>query len=145
MTPLLADEITSSSEAEHSVHGRNHLSVLLANTHVTEEGNNATVGIDYEYRVNKLLGVGAIIERAYGELNATTVLAVADIHFHNGLIMQVGPGVELAEDENVFVSRVGILYEYEIEHYTISPQLHWDYHHDESNAVIAGLALGFSF
>jgi len=145
VTPVFSEEHTSSSEEEYSAYGPHHLSLLFANTHVSEEGNNPSLGIDYEYRVNRLLGVGAIIERAYGELNSTTVLAVADIHFHNGLIMQVGPGFERRNDEDVFVSRFGILYEFEIENFTLSPQLHWDYHHDEFNAIIAGLALGFAF
>jgi hypothetical protein len=117
----------------------------LADTHLSDEGNNFTIGLDYEYRVNELLGVGTVIERAYGELDATTLLAVADIHFQNGLIMQVGPGFERKDDDNVFVSRIGVLYEFEVKNYTLSPQLHWDYHEDEANAIVAGLALGFSF
>lgn len=143
--PVFAEQSEFSSEPEYAIHGRHHLSVLLADTHLSDEGNNFTIGLDYEYRVNELLGVGTVIERAYGELDATTLLAVADIHFQNGLIMQVGPGFERKDDDNVFVSRIGVLYEFEVKNYTLSPQLHWDYHEDEANAIVAGLALGFSF
>lgn len=144
-SPVFAEDGEPSSEQEYAAHGRNHLSMILADTNVSGEGDNFTVGLDYEYRLNELIGLGAVIERAYGELDATTLLAVADIHFQSGLIMQVGPGFEHRDDENVFVTRVGVLYEFELEHYTLSPQLHWDYHEGESNAIVAGVAFGFSF
>ena len=129
----------------YGVHGPHHLSVLMANTHSSGEGNNPTIGLDYEYRVNALLGVGAVLERAYGTLDATTMLAVADIHCRNGLIMQVGPGFERNSHDTIFVARLGILYEFEMGRYTLSPQLHWDYHEGEANTIVAGVALGFSF
>lgn len=129
----------------YGTHGLHHLSVLVANTHASGEGNSPTIGLDYEYRVNKLLGVGAILERADGKLNATTLLAVADIHFWNGLIMQVGPGFERSNHDSIFVTRLGVLYEFEVENFTISPQLHWDYHDGEPNTIVAGAAFGFSF
>jgi hypothetical protein len=49
--------------AEASFHATHHLSVLLADTHIDGEGNNAAIGIDYEYRVSQLLGLGAAFER----------------------------------------------------------------------------------
>lgn len=129
----------------HIPHGPHHLSILLADTHVNSEGNSSTVGIDYEFRVSPLLGLGAVIERAYGELDATTLLAVADIHLYDGFIMQVGPGFERRHSENVLVARAGVLYEFEYDNFTLSPQLHWDYHRDEANAIVLGIALGFAF
>ena len=63
----------------HIPHGPHHLSVLLADTRIDGEGDNSTLGIDYEYRVSPVIGLGAVIEHAYGELDATTLLAVADI------------------------------------------------------------------
>lgn len=129
----------------HIPHGPHHLSILLADTRIDGEGDNSTLGIDYEYRVSPLIGLGAVIEHAYGELDATTLLAVADIHIYEGFTMQVGPGFEHRESENVFVARAGILYEFEYENFTISPQLHWDFHQDEASAMVAGFAIGFSF
>ncbi|MFK7958447.1 MAG: hypothetical protein AB8B96_20315 [Lysobacterales bacterium] len=135
----------SGPEGIHVPHGPHHLSVLIADTHVSEEGDNFTVGVDYEYRVSPLLGIGAVVEYAFGELEATTVLAVADVHLNNGIIVQVGPGFENRHSDNVFVARIGMLYEFEMGNLTLSPQLHWDYHNGEANAVVAGVALGFAF
>lgn len=122
-----------------------HISVIQADTIVNGKGDNATLGIDMEYRVNSLLGLGAVIEYAWGELDATTVLAVADIHLTEGWVMQIGPGVEYSHNEEIFVSRLGLIYEFEFNHYTFAPQVHWDYHDGEKNSVVAGFAVGFSF
>jgi hypothetical protein len=135
----------TASEESHIPHGPHHLSVLLADTRVSNEDRSATFGIDYEYRVSPLIGLGTVVERAFGELDATTILAVADIHIYEGFIMQVGPGFEAAEGERIFVARAGILYEFEYENFTLSPQLHWDYHRRNENAVVVAIALGFAF
>ena len=133
------------AESEAGLHMPYHLSIFLGDTHVSGEGDNPTAGIDFEYRVNQLLGIGTVVEYAGGELSASTALAVADIHLHDGWVMQLGPGFEHRHSEEVFVSRVGFLYEFELDHYTFSPQLHWDYHDGEENALVAGFAFGFSF
>jgi hypothetical protein len=133
------------SEGSHIPHGPHHFSVLAGETHENGEGNNATLGIDYEYRINPLLGLGVIVEHAYGELDATTLLGVADFHVYEGFIVQVGTGFEHKESENIFVATLGFLYEIEYENFTLSPQVHWGYHEGEPNAVVAGIALGFSF
>lgn len=144
---LLATIMSTSATAENEegLHMPYHLSVFLGDTHIDGEGDNPTIGIDFEYRVNQLLGIGTVVEYAGGELDATTALAVADIHLHEGWVMQLGPGFEHRHSEEVFVSRVGLLYEFELNHYTFSPQLHWDYHDGEENALVAGFAVGFSF
>lgn len=126
-------------------HGPHHLSMLFADTHIRSHGDYATLGIDYEYRVSQLLGLGVVLEQAYEGLNATTALAVADVHLHRGLIMQLGPGFEWMQHERIAVVRVGMLYEFEFGQFTLSPQLHWDFHDGHDNAVVAGLALGFAF
>ena len=125
----------------------NHLSVLVAGTFVdSEEG--ATFGLDYEYRLNERWGVGAVLERAFGSVDATTALAVADIHVWRGLAIQTGPGVERidhdGETEEEFVYRIGALYEIERERYTLSPQLHVDIT-EETESVVVGVAFGWGF
>ena len=122
-----------------------HISVLQADTIVKGKGGNATLGIDMEYRLNSRLGLGAVIEYAWGELDATTVLAVADIHLGEGWVMQIGPGIEYSHGEEIVVSRLGLIYEFELNHYTFAPQVHWDYHDGEKNSVVAGFSVGFSF
>lgn len=43
------------------------------------------------------------------------------------------------------MARLGLLYEFEISGFTLSPQLHYDYHHNHDDAIVAGIAIGIAF
>jgi len=120
-----------------------HLSVLLSGT-IEEDESAPSIGLDYEYRTSDFLGLGTVVERAFGEIDATTVLAVADLHITNQWIVQTGPGVDFVEGEEEAVYRLGTLYEFERGGFTVSPQVHYDWTSGE-NAVVIGLAFGMGF
>ncbi len=134
---------------------RHHLSVVTAGTTIFKADETAfTLGIDYEYRLNRLVGVGLVLEQAFGDVDATSLLAVADLHIWKGLALQIGPGLEFIdettlsgerENETNFIFRLGTLYEFEFdEKYTLSPQVHYDASSGE-DALVFGLALGIAF
>jgi hypothetical protein len=141
VTPLASAQEAQDEQDHHSPH---HVSVLIGGTHFQGGDSEFTLGFDYEYRVSSLLGIGAVAEHAFGSLDTWTYLAVADIHFEH-LIVQVGPGVEQSPKHDLFTFRLGALYEFEFDGFTVSPQVHYDYHDGSSNAVIYGLAFGLSF
>ncbi|MEM7517281.1 MAG: hypothetical protein AAF368_10200 [Planctomycetota bacterium] len=117
-----------------------HISVLTGST--SEDNESAfTVGVDYEYRRSEYLGLGTVVEHAFEDIDATTLLAVADLHLTPQFIVQTGPGVEFIDSESEFVYRLGVLYEFEFLSYTVSPQLHYDWVSGE-DAIIVGLAFG---
>ncbi|MEM7701299.1 MAG: hypothetical protein AAF251_05120 [Pseudomonadota bacterium] len=124
----------------------NHVSVLIGGTHVNDGDETAfTLGLDYEHRVTELLGLGFVIEHAFLEREATSILAVADIHVWRGFVIQVGPGVEFVGNEEYLLGRFGTLYELELgDHFTISPQIHYDFSEGE-DAIVLGLAIGRNF
>jgi hypothetical protein len=126
-------------------HEPNHISLFVGHTDFSEHGDGETIGIDYEYRVSSLLGLGGVVEYAFGSLDALTVLAVADIHLTDQFIVQVGPGYEYTSDHEFFVSRLGVLYEFRYNGFTLSPQFHFDYHEGVGSSKVAGLAVGFDF
>lgn len=122
-----------------------HLSVLTAETfETTADEESVSIGVDYEYRSSDFLGIGAVYEEAFGEIDATTLLAVADLHFGEHFAIQTGPGVEFIDDEEEFVVRIGALYELEYGRWTISPQLHYDLTTGE-DSIVAGVAFGVGF
>lgn len=123
-----------------------HLSVVIGGTHIPHEDETAfTLGVDYEYRLSKAVGLGFVAEHAFGEIDSTTLLAVADFHLTEGLAIQTGPGVEFVDDETFFVARLGILYEFEIgEAFTLAPQVHYDLSSGE-DAIVFGIAIGRLF
>ncbi|MEO0881293.1 MAG: hypothetical protein AAFY34_01055 [Pseudomonadota bacterium] len=140
----------SQIDVEFDEDNRQHVSLVLGGTSIPSADETAfTIGIDYEYRLNRLIGVGAVVEHAVGDIDATTLLAVADIHIWKGLAIQAGPGVEFADEgettETFAIGRIGALYEVEIEErFTIAPQVHYDIS-SGPDAVVFGLALGVAF
>ena len=133
-------------DVEFDEERRHHLSAVLGGTTLFDAEETAfTLGIDYEYRINELIGVGGVVEYAFGDIEATTLLAVADIHLWKGLAVQVGPGVEWINDETFAIGRVGLLYEVELEHhFTVSPQIHYDISEFEDSLVF-GISIGRAF
>lgn len=125
-----------------------HLSVITGATHDHDE-TAFTLGLDYEYRVNRLLGFGTVVEYAFHHLDSWTLLAVADIHVWRGLALQTGPGLEIVDEEEgheeEFVYRAGLLYEVELpRRFTVSPQVHYDVG-SGINALVFGVAVGRNF
>lgn len=127
-----------------------HASIVVAGTfedgeHGSEDA--ATLGFDYEYRLNRIVGLGLVAEHAFSPIDVTTLFVVADLHVWRGLAIQTGPGVALFDDsdaEDEFVYRIGALYEFEYGKFTISPQLHLDIG-DETDSLILAIAFGFGF
>lgn len=140
-----APDVAAKGSAHHWETSPHHLSALVGTTYTKECGNAFTLGIDYEYRLNDFLGVGFVAEYAFEDLDAYTYLLVADLHITNNFIAQIGPGVEFHGSHKMEVARLGFLYEFETSGFTISPQLHYDYHRNHKSAVVAGLAIGMSF
>jgi len=138
----------SGTSAIHHHESPNHLSLFLGNTHllVPGEGNEDgfTAGLDYEYRLSRVFGVGGVAEYASGALDATTLLVALDIHLYKGAVLQLGAGVEFIEGHTNELGRVGILYEFEFGEVTVSPQFHFDYTSAEDSLVF-GFALGRNF
>ena len=138
--PVAAQEGSAQTEKPH------HLSVVIGATHVPKADETGfTLGVDYEYRLNRTLGLGFVAEHAFGPIDSTTLLAVADIHVAGGLAIQAGPGVEFLHGESFFVTRLGALYELEVgEDFTVSPQLHYDFSAHE-DAIVFAIAIGKAF
>jgi hypothetical protein len=123
--------------------GRHHLATFLGTT-IEENENAPTIGVDYEFRINQHIGLGAVAEHAIEDLDATTILAVADLYIANNLAVQTGPGIEFLDNDELFVYRVGAVYEWEFEGYTLSPQVHYDVTNGP-DAWILGIAFGVGF
>ncbi|WP_262696469.1 hypothetical protein [Kordiimonas aquimaris] len=151
---VISQEAIAQIEVEFHEEKRHHISVFSGGTTIfhTDEAAS-TIGLDYEYRINRLLGVGFVVEQAFGSIDATTILTVADIHIWRGLALQIGPGIEILNEETEFggeesatnfVARFGALYELEFEGgYTLSPQLHYDA--SKEDALVFGISLGLAF
>ncbi len=143
---LAAPAGAAASEGE--VHGdghRHHVSLLIGGTTVPEaDHTGVTYGIDYEYVLTHRFGVGVIVERAEGEIDATSVFAVTDIHLTPAFVLQLGPGVEFEGGEEIAVGRFGAYYEFDIGPITVAPTVSYDLS-EKNDAVIYGILLGRKF
>ena len=82
-----------------------------------------------------------VLEHAFGEIDAATILGVTDVHIWKGLVVQLGAGVEFIDEEKYLVGRIGTLYEYEFKGgLTFAPQVHYDISH--KNSVVFGASFG---
>ena len=149
-------------EAEHGEHEfhRHHISIFLGITDGevereihTEEGilrfveddEEGTIGLDYEYRLSKRWGVGALVDYAGGDFR-TWVWGVAGVwHATRGLKLFVAPGVEHRGGEGEdFLTRLGIMYDFEVGNFTIAPAFNVDIVGREETLVY-GVNIGHGF
>ena len=148
---LLGVFAAAASSADEEIWRTNphHLSIVILGSD-DRDATAFTLGADYEYRVNEILGLGFVVEHAFEDIDATTLLATADIHVWQGLAFQTGPGVEFVDGEDdegreeEFTYRIGALYEFEFGRFTISPQIHYDFTTGADSLVFGG-AVGFAF
>lgn len=134
---------TLEQEREGAIERPFHVSLLTGST-IEDEESAVSLGLDFEVRLSPFLGVSAVVERAFGEIDGTLLLGAADLHITDQFIVQTGPGVDFVDGEVETAFRIGTLYELERGGYTISPQIHYDWTSGE-DAIVVGVALGVGF
>ncbi len=65
-----------------------------------------TIGMDYQYRISRVFGVGVILDYAGGDIRSTLVAPSLFMHLKK-LSFTLAPGAEFSGDETVMVLRVG--------------------------------------
>jgi len=139
---------SESQEAEAGVHHRHEVAVFLGaairDEHETESG--FALGVEYQYRLHRFLGVGALAEGALGEFR--DVLLIAPISFHpwRGLRLVVAPGAEIPnEGSTEFALRLGAGYKIPLGgRFTLLPEFNADLIDGHPTYVFgASFAVGF--
>lgn len=139
--PALGEE----ESGEEGVHKKNHFSVIIGGTSVPRDDETVfTLGVDFERELTRRIGVGFVVEHAFGELDATSLFAVTDIHLGRGFVLQAGPGVEFLDDEAFAVGRLGLFYEFEVGEILLAPSLSYDISEIE-DSIVFGLSAGIKF
>ena len=141
-----------SEHAEHSEHDeqhlhRHHIAGILGGTHAEHE-TAFTVGADYEYRLSKWVGVGALIDYAGGHLGERVVAGMVIVHPIRPLSVLLAAGqdhrVEHEHAENSFVVRVGAVYYFEVGRFGIGPSYFLDTTNGETLHVF-GITIASGF
>jgi hypothetical protein len=141
-TPASATDLEASHGDGHEHH--HHIAVILGNTHTEHDEDAFTIGIDYEYRLSPLVGVGVLGEYATGGVDAWVVGVPFALHPGAGWRLVAMPGVEIHDGESAFLFRTGVGYEFELGEFTVMPEVNADFVDDETN-LFFGASIGFKF
>ncbi len=141
--PAFAEEAANGHhEKEHE--NANDIGVFLGGANHKAE-NGFAVGLDYEHRLNSILGAGALVEYTAGDFDSWVVAASLYIHPYKGFRVVLAPGFENREKETNFLFRTGLAYQFEIgKNLSISPEYNVDFVHGETTHVY-GVSFGFAF
>jgi hypothetical protein len=153
------------SEAGHEagIHHRHHIGAFIGRTHFEDE-NARTFGLDYEYRLHKLVGVGAFFDNARSLRES---LVGVPVYLHPGANFRfvAGPAVEYKRGERgesehephtaeteaggtKFAARVGVMYDFFFGRFSISPGGFVDFVKEPEKVdklYVFGLTFGWGF
>ncbi len=136
------------AEEEHdedkwSHYHRNHLGLMLGNTH--EQGEDEfTIGLDYEYRFSQYVGIGVLLEYVGEDAREGVGMVPLFIHPYKGFRFLAAAGVKPKADETKFIWRLGIGYRFPIGNWTIAPEFNLDF--TEGRTVeVYGVSFGYGF
>jgi len=143
-----------SAKAVHVGHEphRNHLSAFVGGTEA-EDTNTAekanpefTLGIDYERRLNRLLGAGGLLEWVAAGERETLLGASLYIHAGRHAKFLVAPCIqgEREHGHSEFVGRFGFAYDFEVRRLTIAPALNIDFA-ESHEFLVLGVNVGWGF
>jgi hypothetical protein len=147
MTLIAGPALSEESVDTHHEEGHeniNDVALFLGNTHHGDE-NGFSVGLDYEQRLNRILGAGGLLEYSVGDFHSWVVAASLFIHPYKGFRLILAPGFETKDNRSNFLFRTGVAYQFEIgDKWSISPEYNVDFVHNETVQVY-GVSFGFGF
>ncbi len=136
--------IVATETSEVGTHALN----LFAGASLTESEEGVSVGLDYEYRVTDLFGVGAFVDVAGGDFRSVALGAAVYIHPIERVVLVVGPGFDVDGSDGAFLLRLGGFYEFPVGKagkYVIAPAVYYDFVDGHENVIVIGVSFGVKF
>jgi hypothetical protein len=139
---------SESQEAEAGVHHRHDVALFLGAAIRDEEETESgfALGLEYQYRLHRFLGVGALVEGELGDLRDVLLVAPISLHPWRGLRLVVAPGAEIPnEGSTEFALRLGAGYKIPLGgRFTLVPEFNADLIEGHPTYVFGvNLAVGF--
>jgi len=108
----------------------------------------AALGLKYELRVHEAWSAGFDVEKLTGsETDRSEVVAIT-LGFHptENWRLFFGPGYEFHGKKDKALLRIGVAYEWELQHHwSLSPELIADFLDGGAKTYVAGFSLGYHF
>jgi hypothetical protein len=151
-----SEVLQDSSHDPHAIHQthhshHNHLALFAgATTNFEHESTDFSLGVDYEYRLSEMFGIGLFGEIVYAEHEETLIGVPFFFHIKDSPIKIVlAPGVAIAEDHHgdkheEFLFRGGLGYDIHLDTFSITPTVNADVV-DGDVSLVYGIALGVGF
>ena len=143
-----------SKHESHNHYSKHHVALFNgATTNFSHELTSYTIGIDYEYRLSKFIGIGFLGEyiTSKPEEFLTGVGVIA--HPFKGIRLLATPLMVYAEENNnegndvkketSFSFRIGTGYDFHIGKLSVGPSINYDF--GNTNAISFGITTGFGF
>ena len=128
----------------HEYH-KHHVAVFLGNTHDYHSEDTFTVGVDYEYRFSQYVGLGALVDFAGTKFDITVLGGGLFFHPWNDLRVLAAGGNEHHSGDDEFLVRLGVMYDFFINDWSVSPTVNVDLLESGHENWIYGIALGRGF
>lgn len=148
--PASAADSAGSEDGGHAEIPHSILAVSVGYALERKRGKDeeaGTISLEYAYRFSQKWSVGGAIE-ALGDDVTRDVSLAALVSFHPGGHWRLfaGPGYEFAENEDEFLIRIGVGYEFLVgDDWTLAPELVGDFLEGGKRTYILGLAVGREF
>lgn len=138
-----AEGETTTAEGRRARHDGGGTSVAAA--HEAAEESAPGMGVEYEYRFNRWIGAGALVEGVFGGVRESIILVPVSLHPWRGLRLTAAPGVDFHLNDAEFAFRVGAGYEIELGRgLTLAPEVAGDFTR-VGKTLVYGLSLGWGF
>lgn len=125
------------------VEKKNGLALFIGGTS-SKSSTVLSVGIDYQYRINKLIGVGALFDYAMGDKQSILLGPGFILHAKNlGFI--IAPCIEFSGGDIVYPFRFGVEYDIKMKGFSLIPCVFIDTERNEEVVVAYGLAGSIKF
>ena len=131
--------------------GHRHEAAMFLGVGIRDEDHHETesgfaLGFEYQYRLARFVGVGALVEFVAGELRDVLVIAPLSLHPWRGLRLVVAPGAEIPDEGSTeFALRLGAGYKIPLGgRFTLLPEFNADLIDGTPTYVFgASFAVGF--
>jgi hypothetical protein len=144
---LCASVYTSTALAEGGAHPT-HVVGLFAGRMDTEKEDDTVIGVEYEYRLSKLLGVGAMFEKApdaHRGKGETVALVALHVHPIGEWRFSAGAGKARSAGHSKTLYRIGAAYDFPIgSRFAIAPTANVDFV-DSHKVYVYGLVFSTHF
>lgn len=135
----------SEKPAVEAMERHNKPGLFVGNTHDGSK-NGLSIGLEYEYLLSQLFGLGAMVEYAGGDHNAWVLGVPFFLHPYAGWFLLLMPGVEIEDHENSFLVRAGVGYDFEIApKWSLAPEFNVDFIEGGDRKLIYGLTVAREF